>query len=416
MKSLFPRITVAGLAAGFLLHAAASAQTAFPKEGVWRGEFEFKGGQKAPFNFEVKGREAATARVYLLNGSERFELSGLTQRGDSLFVPIDVYDAVLAGKLTGTTLTGAFKRSAADPGIPFRAEWGKRYRFIEKPSPASVSLQGKWDVLIGDGPNQTVGVFEQRGNALTGSILTITGDYRYLEGTVEGNAFSLSAFAGSSPLLLKGTVSGDELTGQLIGFRGAQSLRGTRNAQAALPDAYSLTKIKDGQKLAFTFPDLDGKPVSLSDPKYRGKVVVVTILGSWCPNCVDEAAFLAPWYRANKARGVEIIGLAFERKNDLAFAKSRLEVLKKRFGVEYDLLFAGLADKKFASQALPALSEVLSFPTTIYLDRQGNVAKIHTGYTGPATGAYYEEFVKAFNRDLDELLGDKTAVAAGGGK
>ncbi len=401
------------LAAALALTTLTSAQAAppFPKEGTWRGVFTLAGGQESPFNFEVKGRDAASARVYLLNGSERFELSGLRQRGDSLFIPIDVYDAVLAAKFDGQTLTGAFKRSATDAGIPFRAEWGKCYRFAEKPAPASVSLQGKWDVLIGEGPNKTVGVFEQRGNALTGSILTTTGDYRYLEGSVQGDEFSLSTFHGSAPLLIKGRVSGNELTGDFIGFRGTQAVKGTRNAQAALPDAYTLTKVKDGQQLAFTFPDLNGKSVSLSDPKYRGKVVIVTILGSWCPNCVDETAFLAPWYRENKGRGVEIIGLAYERKNDLAFAKSRLDVLKKRFDVEYDILFAGPADKKFAAQSLPALSDVLSFPTTIYIDKSGNVAKIHTGYTGPATGAYYEEFVKEFNRDVSELLAEKTATA-----
>ncbi len=187
--------------------------------------------------------------------------------------------------------------------------------------------------------------------------------------------------------------------------RGSQPVEGTRNEQAALPDAYTLTKVKEGVPFEFTFPDaFTGKPVSLKDPKYQGKAVVVTILGSWCPNCLDEASFLAPWYRANRQRGVEIIGLAFERKNDPAFAKTRLEALKKRFGVDYDILFAGIADKKFASSVLPALSEVLSFPTTIYINRKGEVTKIHTGYTGPATGQYYEEFVKEFNRDIDELL------------
>lgn len=153
------------------------------------------------------------------------------------------------------------------------------------------------------------------------------------------------------------------------------------------------------------FPDaFTGQAVSLNDAKYKGKSVIVTILGSWCPNCIDEASFLAPWYKANRKRGVEIIGLSFERKNDPVFAKSRIEALKKRFDIDYDLLFAGLADKKYASSVLPALSEVFSFPTTIFIDKTGKVSKIHTGYSGPATGKFYEEFVKEFNRDVDGLL------------
>ncbi|MFN8354396.1 MAG: TlpA disulfide reductase family protein [Spirosomataceae bacterium] len=390
-----------------LLHTGLQAQVK-PKAGLWRGTFQLSGGQEAPFNFEYKGGKS----LFLLNGKERFELSNVHQKGDSLIAPIEVYDAVLLAKFTNAThLTGVFKKlntPTPDAGIPFSAEQGKRYRFVEQPLPASVSLHGKWDVTIGNGSNggnKTVGVFEQVGNKLTGTFLTTTGDYRYFEGVVQGDEFLLSAFSGSNPSLVKGKISGDELTGEFIGFRGTQAIKGTRNAQAALPDAYALTKIKEGSSFDFTFPDaFTGKPVSLKDPKYKGKAVIVTILGSWCPNCVDETSFLAPWYKANRQRGVEIIGLAFERKNDPAFAKTRLESLKKRFDVTYDLLFAGLADKKYASSVLPALSEVLSFPTTIYIDRNGTVQKIHTGYTGPATGSYYENFVKEFNHDVSQLL------------
>ncbi|WP_421826819.1 TlpA disulfide reductase family protein [Larkinella sp.] len=389
--------------AGLLLTGSVTQAQTRPQDGFWRGTFTVANGQESPFNFELKGQNA-----WLLNGSERFELTGVHQKGDSLFLPVAIYDAVLAAKIeTNQTLTGVFKRLGTTTpvaDIPFRAEFGKRYRFVEKPAAATARLQGNWDVTIGK-ENKVVGVFEQSGSKLTGTFLSTTGDYRYFEGSVQGNAFALSAFSGSSPTLIKGTIDGNELTAEFIGARGSQPVKGIRNDQAALPDAYTLTKNKEGIPFDFTFPDaFTGKPVSLKDPKYKGKVVIVTILGSWCPNCVDETGFLAPWYKANKDRGVEIIGLAFERKNDPEFAKTRLETLKKRFGVEYDILFSGLADKKYASSALPALSEVLSFPTTIYVNRQGEIAKIHTGYSGPATGKYYEEFVKEFNADVDQLL------------
>ncbi|GAB3323412.1 hypothetical protein GCM10027299_19630 [Larkinella ripae] len=400
--------TIKNLATAGLLLAGFTAQAQTkPQDGFWRGAFTVSGGQEAPFNFELKGQAA-----WLLNGSERFELKGVTQKGDSLFLPIEVYDAVLAAKVENAkTLSGVLKRlstNPADAGIPFRAEQGKRYRFVEKPAAASVSLQGKWDVTIGT--TKTVGVFSQSGSKVTGTFLATTGDYRYLEGVVQGDEFALSAFSGSSPLVIKGKVSGNDLTAEWVNARVSQSIKGTRNAQAALPDAYTLTKPKAGVPLAFTFPDaFTGKPVSLNDPKYKGKVVIVTLLGSWCPNCLDEAAFLAPWYQVNRRRGVEIIGLAFERKNDPTYAKTRLEALKNRIGIEYPLLFAGQADKKQAAAALPALSDVLAFPTTIYINRQGEIAKIHTGYSGPATGAYYEEFVKEFNADIDQLLKEEPA-------
>ncbi|WP_052354250.1 peroxiredoxin family protein [Flectobacillus major] len=389
------------VAASVLLGFGVNAQTSTPQSGVWRGTFAVFGGQESPFNFELKGKNA-----YLLNASERFEIKGVTQKGDSLFFPIEIYDAVLAAKIESpTSLSGVLKKANSPVVIPFKAKHGSRYRFFEKPAPAQVNLGGKWEVYMGNSTNPVIGVFEQNGQKVTGTFLSKTGDYRYYEGNVQGNEFYLSAFSGSSPALIKGKIEGDQLVGETISFGGSRPVKATRNEKIELPDAYSLTKIKDGTKFDFTFPDaFTGKNVSLQDDKYKGKVVIVTILGSWCPNCIDEASYLSPWYKANKNRGVEIIGLSFERKNDPAFAKTRLEALKKRFGIEYDILFAGLADTKYASSVLPALSEVMSFPTTIIVDKSGNVAKIHTGYSGPATGKYYDEFVKEFNHDIDELV------------
>lgn len=376
---------------------AAQAQV---KEGKWRGVFQLKDGIESPFNFEIT-KDA----LFLTNADERFELKNYILRNDSLIVPIDIYDAVLAAKIENSgKLSGRFLRNTPnDPGIAFTAEADKHFRFFENVPQATASLDGKWDFTIGS--NKTVGVFKQKGSKLSGTILSTTGDYRFFEGEVKGNEFFLSAFSGSNPSIIKGKVNGDELSADFIGIRGAQTIQGKRNAKAALPNAYGLTTLKSDIAFDFTFPDaFTGRQVSLQDEKYKGKAVIVTILGSWCPNCIDEAEFLSPWFKANKDRGVEIIGLAFERKNDPEFAKSRLEVLKKRFGIDYDILFAGIADKKYASEVLPALSEVLSFPTTVYIDRTGKVRKIHTGYSGPATGRYFEEFVKEFNKDVDELL------------
>ncbi|MFD2932646.1 TlpA disulfide reductase family protein [Spirosoma flavum] len=393
-------LTVSSL---LLIGLVGQAQTK-PQIGVWRGVFTLAAGHTAPFNFELTGKTA-----YLINGAERFELKNVTQRGDSIFLPVDVYNTVLAAKIEdANTLSGVFKHlDSPVAGIPFRAEYGKRYRFVEQPATASVSMHGNWDIVI-DEKIKLIGVFDQRGSKLTGTFLSTGGDLRFYEGSVQGDEFSLSAFDGSNPQLFTGKISGNELTGDFVNSQRARSVKGTRNAQAALPDAYSLTKMRDGIPLAFTLPDaFTGKQISLNDPKYKGKVVIVTTMGSWCHNCMDEAAFLSPWYKANKKRGVEIIGLAFEAKNDPVFAKARLETVKNRYQIDYDMLFAGIADTKHASEVLPALSEMSVYPTTIYVKRNGDVAKVHTGYSGPATGKYYEEFVKEFNATMDQLLNER---------
>ncbi|HLO45736.1 MAG TPA: TlpA disulfide reductase family protein [Leadbetterella sp.] len=377
------------------------AQTKLQR-GLWRGTFSIFAGNESPFNLEITDKD-----VFLLNASERFELKNYQVKGDSIFIPIDIFDAVLKAKIvTNSSITGVLKKyNSTTPDVPFKAVAGKKYRFFEEPTEANVSLQGNWDFLIGTSGNKTVGVFNQTGSKLTGTILSTTGDYRFFEGSVKGNEFFLSAFSGSSPSLIKGSINGDELIAEIIGLRGSQTVKGTRNAKAALPNAYTLTNLKEGAEFNFSFPDaFTGKIVTLKDEKYKGKAVIVTILGSWCPNCLDEALFLSPWYKANKARGIEIIGLSYERKNDPVFAKTRLEALKTRFDINYDILFCGLADKNNVAESLPALSNFLSFPTTIYIDKNGKVRKIHTGYSGPATGKYYEEFVKEFNEEVNNLL------------
>jgi peroxiredoxin len=159
--------------------------------------------------------------------------------------------------------------------------------------------------------------------------------------------------------------------------------------------------------LNFRLPNLDGGEVSLSDPKYKGKVVIISLLGSWCPNCLDETAFLAPWYLANHARGIEIVGLAFERKDDIEYARNQLSVFINKFGVTYDILFAGKVGNETVAKVLPELSQLMSYPTTIFIDKQGHVRKIHTGFNGPATGKFYEEFKTGFNRIVNELIDEK---------
>jgi len=380
------------------------------KEGRWRGVFLVPGNE-IPFIFTVERQNPEITVVYLINGAERVPLKNISIRNDSVFIPVDMFDAVLTAKISGDSLTGIFRKLLSDrpgEGIPFKAGYGGAARFPSGNEPGTVSLSGNWDIEIGtDGINdKTVGTFEQKGSDLTGSILTNTGDYRYLEGSVSGKKFWLSAFSGNSPYLVDGEFTSDStFTGEFVTARHSSKLAGRRNPKAALADPYSFSRLREGQQtISFTFPNPDKVLVSLSDPKYKGKVVIVSILGSWCPNCLDEAAFLAPWYKENHDRGVEIIGLAFERKNDFDFAKRTLTQLKERLDIRYELLFAGLAGTEQASRALPALTGISAFPSTIFVDKKGNVRKIHTGFSGPATGKYYEEFKAEFNKLIDELL------------
>jgi len=399
-----------------ILLGSCSENQSLVREGTWRGEFLISQ-QSAPVTFNVTKDSLQELTITFINGKERAAYSGIRSEKDSVIIPLDIYDSYLIVNSEGNSLKGFYRKNGSSvKGIPFEAKHGESHRFVSASNISATDLSGTWDVEIQNNNdttiNHTVGLFEQSGNELTGTIMTTTGDYRYFAGKIDGTGLELSAFSGSAPRLIKGKLlDEDNFEAELIGFSGRSKLKGKRNTQAALPDAYKLTYLKDTtRRFTFTFPDLEGRSVSLTDEKYKGKVVIVTILGSWCPNCIDENAFLAPWYKANRNRGIEIIGLAFERKDDLAFAKGKLDTFKKKFDVEYDILFAGKADKKEASEKLNQLNAVLSFPTTIFIDRAGKVRKIHTGFTGPATGRYYDEYVLEFNREVDNLVNEPNPI------
>ena len=410
----FKSITIAAsltVASGLTsLCSFAQSPSKFIREGFWRGTFLLNNSKKVPFNFEVKGKTAADAKVYLINGKERFEINRLKQVKDSLFIYLDQFDNELALKIGNNSLEGVLRKQNGSGATPVSAEFGKKYRFDEPKEKPAANLTGTYEVVFKDQSGKetkSVGLFSQNGAKLSGTFLKSTGDSRFLDGVVDGNKFYLSTFIGSGVGYYEGTILANGAISGLVGVSGKQTFSGTRNEQATLADAYSLTYLKDGYKtLDFSFPDLNGKKVSLKDEKYKGKVVILTITGSWCPNCMDEASFLAPWFKKNKSRGIEAIGLHYERTTESAYVKKVLSRFKDRFDIEYDQVIAGTADPKSVSESLPALNSFLSFPTTIFIDKKGNVAKIYTGYNGPATGKYYAEYVKEFNAEIDKLVAE----------
>jgi peroxiredoxin len=418
MKTI-TRIGVKSLLATVLFSSTVFATKKPPlslREGVWRGVFTVNEAN-VPFNFEWKGKDPEHAVFSLINGTRRDEFKVKRVGADSLFIKMNTYDAALFakiesdGRITGEyrSLVPTFRGNA----LPFVAEAGKKYRFVEpgKDIAPTYNLSGKWDLQIYSKeptPNR-VGLLKQEGNKLTGVVMSVVGDSRELEGTVQGNEFELSGFTGPSPIYIKGKINDDQsLTGELsLGIYNNVKFDGAKNDQIELPDPYKLTYLKEGyKKLDFTLPDLNGNEVSLTDNKYKGKVVIVEIIGTWCPNCTDQTAFLAPWFKKNKSRGVEAIAIGFEQKDDLEYARYTLGKLKDKYGIEYDILFGGIADKKVASEKLPALNRMMAFPTTIIIDRKGEVRQIHTGYTGEITGDYFKTYAEKWNKDLDALIAE----------
>lgn len=384
---------------------SANAQQALNLAGKWRGEFTLRDSLKVPFNFEIAGSGA----VYLLNADEKFETGTVTVKNDSAFIPLDQFDNELAFRISKNSLTGTLRRQDhTGVTFPVKAEKNKNFRFAGSKNQKTKNIAGNYAVEFTFESGKTeksVAVFEQNGEKLTGTFLKESGDARYLEGIVEGNTFYLSSFIGSTPGYYTGTVSDDgSITGEQIGSRIRSPFKGKKDDSAVLPDPY--TEPADSARanmFVFSFPDPEGNIVSLNDEKYKNKVVIVPITGTWCPNCIDEAAFLAPWFKENHNRGVEVITIHYERQTDSAYYHKVMTRFRKRFNIQYDQLFGGFASSDTVRKTL-RIPDFRAFPTTIFIDKRGRVAKIHSGYSGPATGKYYDEFIRDFNAEVNKLL------------
>lgn len=384
--------------------------------GTWRATLKTESGVEIPFNFELAD-SAGQKSLAIINGKERLKVTEISQEGDSILIQMPLFDSEIKAVLNGKELHGKWIKHLATTNVSmeFNAVPNTNWRFFEAKSETKVNLSGKWSTtFISSDENQdttlAIGQFTQEGTKLYGTFLTTTGDYRFLEGTVNGNKFYLSCFDGCHAFLFTGTIENDAIVdGKMYsGFSSIENWTARRDDKAELPDAYSLVGLKPGFKtINFTFPDLTGKAVSLQDPQFKNKVVVVQFLGSWCPNCMDETAFMVPFYERYKNKGLAVVGLAYERTADVTRGRKNVGRLQKRFQVPYPLLLTGYTNQPGeVVKSLPALNSFMAFPTTIIMDKKGQVRKIHTGFSGPGTGKYYTEFAEEFEKLITDLLAE----------
>ena len=379
-----------------------------PEPGLWRGTLELPGGE-LPFGLELRDEGDAWTAT-LINGEERIVVPQTTVTPDELTLVLPAFntriDAERAGHGYAGTLT-LVKRGGKKQLIPFAALPGATHRFHAQPSAARVDVNGRWAVTFteDDGTvSQAVAEFHQDGHDVQGTFLTPTGDYRFLAGEIHDSTLSLSTFDGAHAFLFHAELDSGRLRGDFwSGSAWHETWEARRDENAALPDADTLTRYV-GDRVAFVFPDTSGKPVSFDDLGLDGKVVLITLAGSWCPNCHDEAAFMAELHERYRDRGLEIVGLMFEHLEDFEAAARQVEAYRDKFDIAFPLLVAGSSDKQRASQTMTMLDRVYAFPTTIFVDRRGTVRRVHTGFSGPGTGVHHEELVASVVATVESLL------------
>ena len=384
----------------------------------WLVTLQRKDGVLVPFQMERQQENGKTV-LNIINAKERIEISNIQTSGDSLFFTMPAFESSFRfkilpdGDMTGTYIHGT---SGATQHWATHAYANLKNRFISGNGKVKNNISGRWDVSItrANGTiRKAVALLEQKGNKLTGSFLTPSADYRYLDGIVSGDTLKLSGFDGDNIHLFEAMIKNKNvISGGIFynGYTGKETWTATRNDAIALPEADSPTHLRPGEtKLNFTFNDLKGKPMSINDERFKDKVVVIQIMGSWCANCLDETKFLADYYKQNRSRGVEVIALAYELTTDFTRSQKSITKFQKLFNVQYPMLITGAAagDEKKTEKTLPQLTPIISFPTTIFLDKKGNVREIHTNFYGPASGEYYIESKNKFYQTVDNLLSGK---------
>jgi peroxiredoxin len=381
-----------------------------PQPGPYRATLALPGGE-APFQMELTPEDGAPV-LYLINGSERTRVSGVAISEGTISAKFPGLENRFSAKLERDAFTGEvtmIRKGGIENKLPLHAEFGKSYRFFAEPLSDNADVSGRWDVIFTEEDGKTypaVGEFTQQHDQVTGTFLTETGDHHFLAGQMRGDELFLSMFNGAHAYLYHGKIDAQgNLTGDYwSGIHSHERFAAKRNENAALPE--EATK-KQAETLSFAFPDLDGKTVSLADKRFEGKVVLVTLGGSWCGNCHDEAAFLSPFYRQHRDEGFEIVGLMFERFGDFPQASEAAKRFRAHFNIEYAMLVAGISDTDEASKLMPQLSHVYAFPTSVLLDRRGRIRRIHSGFSGPATGAHYDAYKKEFTETVEQLLNEK---------
>jgi peroxiredoxin len=391
---------------GILCLTLCTALYAESPSGLWHASVKVPSGEEAYFDLEVTSEDGVWQGM-LINGRDRNLSSSGTYSGGKLRLEFNYWDGRLEADLKDGELRGAFTRQYRKQTLvrPFRA---RRTPLAAPSKPAEVNVGGEWllDVTEDGKKEFWLASFEQDGAKLQGVLIPVSGDYGMHTGFVDGNRIVLTHFDGIRATILDARILNGRLEGTLKGSVNATVTGRRANSQNEQElDASSYTTMKNPKEaFRFSYPDLEGRMVSSTDVRFRGKVVVVTITGSWCPNCHDEAVVLRELYERYHARGLEIVALGFEYTGEKDRDLRQLRLFAEKYKLPYPVLLAGSTEN--AEQALDQLHNFRAYPTTLFIGRDGLVRRIHAGFEGPSTGARYLELKRELTQWVESLLAE----------
>ena len=411
-RPAWPAVGVAFLAAVLVFAGCSKQDSRDLQPGIYRATVELPGGKPVPFGLDVAQEEKGKV-LYVVNGAERIRLDELKLAPGTFEARFPGYETVLQGRVSGDELNGEVLLPHAKGKLlklPFKAKLGESWRFFAEALPNNADFAGRWSVTFTDqsqGRVPGVAQFDQSFERVSGTVQLPDADQRYLAGEAHDEELKLSRFDGGAVVLYEAKL---DAQGQLVGTMwtdrgGARRFVAKRDADATIDPVALATQLRNpAEPFRFAFRDLDGSTVASDDPRFKDKVLLVTLAGSWCPNSHDEAALLVALDRKYRDQGLRIVSLMFEQHADFDKAVRAVQRFRGAAGIDYPTLIAGEADKAKASAALPQLEAVVAFPTAIFIDRTGLVRKIHTGFAGPATGVRHDVVARDFELEIEALL------------
>lgn len=419
---------IAGIAiAGLSLSAAMFAGSL---DGRWDATL-VQGNTTIPFRLEIAG-DGNNVVGTLYGHEQEYTTSGSLKDGKLELVFEHYLTTIYAtaqpnGELDGRveiTRRGAQRAGGAlegegaarSGGSPFHAK-----RYIA-PTAAEIknvpSIDGVWEVAqdTAKGEHAWRLIVQQKGIDITTTILRVDGDTGALTGSWKGNKFVASHFDGARPGLLELTPrpdgslevvsNGSNRNGTLIAYRPevarAKGLPEPANYQTH-------TTVRDPNEVfAFSFPDTKGKLVSQDDPRFKGKVVLAIVTGTWCPNCHDEARYLVKLYEKYHSQGLEIVALDFEEPEQQSSLK-RVNAFIKQYKVPYTYLIAGEPAEMW--DKVPQAVNLNTWPATLFIAKDGRVKATHAGFAGPGSGVFNQQLQEEFTTNIERLLKEKAPPA-----
>lgn len=365
-----------------------------------------------PFNFTVRYNRDGEMEMVFTNAEEELVVrdiamgTDLTLAKDTLRVRFPASDNYLKAVFAENTLQGYWVvPSRPNYRVPFDARFGQNHRFqlpVNLPEPSEDLFDGQWSITFepeGEQPRPAIAEFSQSGKHLTGTFITNTGDYRYLQGNVEDDKLWLSTFDGVFAFLIGAKIfDGDKLEGFFkSGSHYTTDWVGIRGELPELNDPLTMTEF-ESDRLEFEAIDLEGNHVSSSD--FMGNPLVVLITGTWCPNCKDAIALLE---ELKEEFDFQVVGISFERHEEAEKALPVLRDYSQDLNLSFPLYFGGHYHRENAAKTMGIQGRINAFPTIIFLDSDHEIRGSYTGFSGPATSVY-PALVQSFRSQIQTII------------